>query len=225
MIRGRLTDREILVFQGRRHFYEGVPMAAAAFPARLAKALGAELLVLFSAVGGCDPELRVGAWVFIEDHLNLMGRNPLQGVQTDRGPAFVDLSQTYRVDLEGPLRAGAARRGIALARAVLAAFPGPTYETPAEVRMARSMGATVVGMSTVPEAVWARFLGLDVVAFGRVTNPAAGVSSAPIDHAEVLTRSEEGGLEAGILLEETARAWAEGRTQAEGKTADAIADR
>jgi purine-nucleoside phosphorylase len=186
-------------------------MAAVAFPARLAKALGAKLLILFSAVGACEPDLAVGAWVLIEDHVNLMGRNPLEGVQTRAGPAFVDLSHTYLADLASPLQQALARRGIALVRGVLAAFPGPTYETPAEVRMARTLGATVVGMSTVPEAVWARFLGLDVLAFGRVTNPAAGVGAGPIDHAQVLRQSQEGGREAAVILEASATAWGVGR--------------
>jgi purine-nucleoside phosphorylase len=215
LIRGRLAAREIVLFQGRRHLYEGLSMAAVAFPARLARALGAKLLVLFSAVGGCRPGLDVGAWVFIEDHLNLMGRNPLEGVRTDRGPAFVDLSRAYRVDLYGRVHTAVAPRGVSLGRGVLGAFPGPTYETPAEVRMAQALGAAVVGMSIVPEAVWARFLGLDVLAFGCVTNPAAGVGDAPIDHTEVLARSGERGREAAALLEESVRAWGEQGPQGE----------
>jgi len=198
LLRATLCGREIAVFQGRRHLYEGIPMAQAGFPARLARALGARLLVLFSAVG---------SWVFVEDHINLMGRNPLEGVRTGQGPAFVDLAKTYRSDLSRPLRDRCAQRNVALEPGILAAFPGPTYETPAEVRMARTLGASVVGMSTVPEAVWARFLEMDVVAFGRVTNPAAGIASGPIDHGDVLRRCEEGTREASVLLEETVKLW------------------
>ncbi|MHB8763019.1 MAG: purine-nucleoside phosphorylase [Deferrisomatales bacterium] len=205
-----VAGRRAVVFRGRRHLYEGISMAQAAFPARLAAALGAELLVLVSAVGGVDPALAVGAWVFVEDHLNLMGRNPLEGVATPQGPAFVDLTRTYRRDLYEPLRHALAGHSLALGRGVLAAFPGPTYETPAEVRMARTLGAAVVGMSTVPEAVWARFLGLDVAAFGRVANPAAGVTGEPLDHAEVVRQSERGGGEAAVVVEEAVAAWARG---------------
>ncbi len=207
LLRGTIGGREALLFCGRRHLYEGISAAQAAYPARLAAALDARLLVLFSAVGGVDPEIPVGAWVLIEDHLNLMGRNPLEGVRGPDGPAFVDLTGTYRGDLHGALSEALKPRGIGLFRGVLAAFPGPTYETPAEVRMARLLGASVVGMSTVPEAVWARFLGLEVLAFGRVANAAAGMASGPLSHSEVLRRTEEGGREAGEILRACVEVW------------------
>ncbi len=210
LVRTALGGRPAAVFQGRRHVYEGLSPAQAAFPARLAAALGARLLVLLSAVGGVSEEARVGSWVLVEDHLNLMGRNPLEGVATERGPAFVDLTRTYRADLYEPLRERLARRGVALARGVLAAFPGPSYETPAEVRMARTLGAAVVGMSTVPEAVWARFLGLDVLAFGFVVNPAAGLGPGDLDHGEVVRRSQAGEAQAAAVLEEAVAAWGGG---------------
>lgn len=216
LLRGTVRGCEVVLFCGKRHLYEGIPAARAAYPARLAAALGARLLVLFSAVGGVDPQIPVGSWVLVEDHLNLLGRNPLEGVRGSAGPAFVDLSRTYRTDLHGPLGEALAEQGIRPHRGVLAAFPGPAYETPAEVRMARLLGASVVGMSTVPEAVWARFLGLDVLALCRVSNPGAGMSSAPLSHADVLRTTEEGGREAAVILKTCVEVWTAGSKPAGG---------
>ncbi len=210
LARCRVAGHRVAVFRGRRHFYETGSMAAAAWPARLAAALGARCLVLLSAVGGVSAQLGVGSWVFVEDHLNWMGRNPLEGVVTAEGPAFVDLTRTYRTDLFESVRDRLARRGVLLERGVLGAFAGPTYETPAEVRMARLLGAAVVGMSTVPEAVWGRFLGLEVLAYGRVANPAAGVTGEPLCHGDVVEESRRGGGEAAAVVEESVAAWARG---------------
>lgn len=209
LLRGTLDGAQALVFAGRRHVYEGLTPADAAFPARLAAALGARVLLALCAVGSLEAGVPVGTWVFLDDHLNLLGRNPLEGVRTAGGPAFVDLSRTYRTDLFEPVSRDLAGQGIGLRRGVLACFPGPSYETPAEVRMARALGAAVVGMSTVPEAVWARFLGLDVIAFGRVANPAAGLSGLPIDHRDVLRQSEAGAGEGDRVLRAALRAWRE----------------
>jgi len=208
LLRSVVGGREAVLFQGRRHLYEGISPAEAAFPARLAAALGARLLILCAAVGGIAPAAQVGSWVLVEDHLNLMGRNPLEGVRTPEGPAFVDLTRTYRADLYPALRERLAARGVALGRGVLAAFPGPSYETPAEVRMARALGADVVGMSTVPEAVWARFLGLDVLAFGNVVNPAAGLGEGALRHEDVVRRAAQGASQGSVVIEEAARTWA-----------------
>jgi purine-nucleoside phosphorylase len=139
--------------------------------------------------------------------LNLMGRNPLEGVRGPEGPAFVDLTCAYRVDLFPKLAERLGKRDMTLSLGVLAAFPGPSYETPAEVRMAGHLGAAIVGMSTVPEAVWARFLGLDVLAFGRVANLAAGLGPSPLDHADVLAETEKGGQEAAAVVAESLAAW------------------
>lgn len=209
LARAPVAGRKAAVFLGRRHVYEGISAARAAFPVRLGAVLGARVVVLLSAVGGVAEEARVGTWVFVDDHLNLMGRNPLEGVGTAEGPAFVDLTTTYRSDLFAPLRERLGARGVGVARGVLAAFPGPTYETPAEVRMARLLGAATVGMSTVPEAVWARFLGLDVIALGYVVNRAAGLAPAALDHREVVRRAQEGAAQAAAVLEEAVRAWGE----------------
>lgn len=206
---GVASGLRVLVFRGRRHYYETGSMAEAALPARLAAALGARLLTLFSAVGGVDETLAVGDWVYVSDHLNLMGLNPLLGVSTPGGPPFLDLAALYRVDL---CRDALARLPGVFARpprpAVLAAFCGPTYETPAEVRMARALGAGVVGMSTVPEAVWARHLGLAVAAWARVANPAAGLGESPIRHEDILHQASSSSGEAARLLAATLEAFA-----------------
>lgn len=219
LLRGTLGGVEIVAFLGRRHLYEGITPAEAGFPARLAAALGGKLLVCLSAVGGVHPDLPVGSWVFVEDHLNLMGRNPLEGVRGPEGPAFVDLTAVYRRDLYGRLDTGLRRLGFETARGVLAAFCGPTYETPAEVRMAGFLGAAIVGMSTVPEAVWARYLGLDVLAWGRVANHAAGVGPGTLRHDEVVARMGERPDEARAVLEESVTAWVfsrAGKTESKG---------
>jgi purine-nucleoside phosphorylase len=205
LTQGRIGPARVAFFQGRRHFYEVGSMAWAGFTARLAAAMGARLLLLFAAVGGIAPELTVGQWLFVEDHLNLMGHNPLEGVTGPDGPAFVDLTRTYRSDLSAPIARAVAP--LPLHRGVLAAFAGPTYETPAEVRMARTLGASAVGMSTVPEAVWGRLLGLDVVAFGRVANPAAGISDEPLRHEDVVRETAAGAEEAARLTRAALESW------------------
>lgn len=204
---GRFGPLSVLVFRGRRHYYESGSFREAAAPARIAAHLGAKVLILLSAVGGALSVLGVGSWVFVEDHVNLMGSNPLLGVKGMDGPPFVDLTKVYRTDLFGPV-AEALAPSIEPRTAVLAAFSGPTYETPAEVEFARRVGAGVVGMSIVPEAVFAKALSMDVVAWGRVANPAAGLSETPLSHAEVLKESRKGSSEAASLVSATLTAWA-----------------
>ena len=205
--RTTLHGLRVLLFRGRRHLYEGIPPADAAATVRLAAALGARAVVLFAAAGGVAPDIEPGDWVFVTDHLNWMGRNPLEGVQTDAGPPFLDLSRLYRTDLLEAVRARARKAGIRVRHGVYAAFRGPTYETPAEVRWARMAGAAVVGMSVVPEAVWARFLGMDVVAWARVANPAAGLGHGPVSHGEVLASCRHAGPDGAALVELTLDAW------------------
>ena len=207
LLRGALAGAEVLVFLGRRHLYEGISAARAALPSRVSAALGARVLISLSAAGAVDPAIPVGAWVLVQDHLNLMGRNPLDGVSGPEGPAFVDLTRTYRTDLHDRLEDRLSAAGLRVFRGVLAAFAGPSYETPAEIRMARTLGASVVGMSTVPEAVWARFLGLDVLALARVSNSAAGMAPGPLRHADVVREMERGAEDAGLVAEEAIRAW------------------
>lgn len=197
----------VAVFSGRRHFYETGDMSVAAGTARIAARLGARFFVSMSAVGGVDPSLPVGSWVYLTDHVNLMGRNPLQGVSTESGFPFVDLSSVYRQDIYGDIDQ-VLSRFMGISPGVLAAFSGPTYETPAEVRMAGLLGASVVGMSTVPEAVWAKWLGMEVCAWGLVANPAAGIGDKPLNHAEVLAAGKNASADAPLVVAATLAAWA-----------------
>lgn len=180
----------LLIFLGRTHLYEGHGPAAAVHGIRTAAAAGARAIVLTNAAGGIRPEFSIGQPVLISDHINLTGRSPLTG------PRFVDLTELY----SPRLRALARLADPSLAEGVYACFPGPHYETPAEVRMARTLGADLVGMSTVLEAIAAREAGLDVLAFSLVTNMAAGLSGKPLEHGEVLAAGRESAAGIGALL-------------------------
>lgn len=177
----------LLSVAGRTHLYEGRGTGPVVHPAHVAAAAGARALVLTNAAGGLRDDMTVGDLVLIRDHLNLTGRSPLTG------PLFVDMVDAY----SPRLRAAAADAMAAVDAArpsegVYAAMPGPQYETPAEIHMLRTLGADLVGMSTVPETITARGLGLDVVAVSLVTNLAAGVTGQPLDHAEVLAAGAAG---------------------------------
>jgi len=188
---GSVRERALAVFQGRIHFYEGHGMAMASITSRLSAELGARAMVLTAATGALDPSIGAGTLVVLRDHLNLMGVNPLTGWRyPDGSPAFVDVSQVYDPELADlaleAARANADGSDRAVTDGVYAALPGPSYETPAETRMIAGLGASVVGMSTVPEAVVARALGMRVVGLAFATNP-AGVE---ISHEEVLAASK-----------------------------------
>ena len=149
--------------------------------------LGVRTLILTAATGGVRAELRPGNLVCLSDHLNLIGANPLRGLHDDRlGPRFPDMTEVYSKRLRTLARDEGKRLGINVISGVYACLPGPSYETPAEIRMLQALGADVVGMSTVPEAIVARHGGMDVLAFALVTNAAAGVMGTPISHKEVL---------------------------------------
>ena len=182
------------VLRGRVHFYEGHAMEDVVAPVRLLARLGVKTLILTNAAGGIAPGLRPGDLLGVEDHLNLMGANPLRG-----SPAFVDLTRVYDRGLLRRAQGVARRLGFRLKRGVYAAMPGPSYETPAEVRMLRRLGADAVGMSTVPEAIAAAALGLRVLAISLITNRAAG-AGRPVSHAEVLARGREAGARTAALL-------------------------
>ncbi|TYO98819.1 purine-nucleoside phosphorylase [Geothermobacter ehrlichii] len=172
-----------LVFQGRFHCYQGLSAYQAAWPVRLAAVLGVRRLVVTSAVGAINRAFAPGDPVFVEDHLNLLGDNPLRGIEP---PVFADLCHLYPTELYPQLADRAEKKGIVLRRGVLAAMSGPSYETPAEIRMLERLGADVVSMSMVPETVLAAGLGLDILGLALVTNKAAGRSDARLDHREVL---------------------------------------
>jgi purine-nucleoside phosphorylase len=189
---GEVGGRTVLVYAGRVHLYEGHPVDRVVHNVRVAAELGARTVVLTNAAGAVNAELEVGTLVRISDHLNLTGANPLVGLASDR-TRFVDLSDAYsaRIDrIASNLRPG-------MRSGVYAAFCGPSYETPAEVRMAAAMGADLVGMSTVLETIAARHLGVEVGAFSLVTNRAAGTGPA-LSHAEV---TEVGAAAAGDVVE------------------------
>lgn len=184
-----------LALLGRTHLYEGHPVDKVVHGVRTAVAAGCRLVLLTNAAGGVDPDLVVGGPVLVSDHLNLTGRSPLVG------PEFVDISDLY----SARVRAIAREIDPTLPEAVYAAFHGPMYETPAEIRMVRTLGAGLVGMSTALEAIAAKHLRAEVAAVSLVTNPAAGVVAAPIDHADVLATGRASAPGLGDLLAELAR--------------------
>src|SRR5512139_368710 len=176
----------VAAMQGRVHGYEGWSGADVAFGARVLCALPVKLLLVTNAAGGVNPAYAPGDLVRMVDHLNLSGMNPLVGENDDRlGPRFPDLSEAYDARLGALLDEAAAERGVPLRRGVYACMPGPSYETPAEIRMLRLLGADLVGMSTVPEVIAARHMGVPVAGISVVTNLAAGLSRQPLSHAEV----------------------------------------
>jgi len=195
----RLAGRRLLVFLGRVHLYEGHPPASVVHGVRTAIAAGCKTVVLTNAAGGIRAGLRPGQPVLISDQLNLTGASPLAGLAhgTPAGrPLFADMSEMY----SARLRAAARARRPDLTEGVYAALMGPQYETPAEVRMLRSAGADLVGMSTVLEAIAARHLGAEVLGISLVTNVAAGLSEQQLDHQDVLAAGREAAAELGVLL-------------------------
>ena len=187
LVVGRVRGFSVACLQGRFHYYEGHELGTVTFPIRVLKLLGVRVLILTAATGGISQGLRVGDLLVIKDHLNLIGTNPLRGPNLDVfGPRFPDMTEVYSTRLRSLAQEVAAEQGIVLKEGVYACLPGPSYETPAEIRMLRTLGADVVGMSTVPEAIVARHMGIEVLAFAVVTNAAAGLSDAPITHDEVL---------------------------------------
>jgi purine-nucleoside phosphorylase len=188
----------VLVYLGRTHLYEGHPVDAVVHGVRTAAAAGCRVIVLTNASGGINESYRVGQPVLISDHLNLTGRSPLTGPEPATGYAsrFVDLTSLY----SPRLRALASQADPSLAEGVYAALLGPHYETPAEIRMLRTAGADLVGMSTALEAIAARHLGVEVLGISLVTNPAAGLSASGLDHTEVIAAGRESAARVGTLL-------------------------
>lgn len=179
-------DRAVLFFSGRAHAYEGHPMEDVVFAVRTAAATGVRRVLLTNAAGGVNPGFSPGDLIAISDHLNLAGKNPLMGPNDDRlGPRFPDMSDVYSPALRGALEDIFASLDIPYREGVYAWFSGPTYETPAEVQMAKALGADLVGMSTVPEAIALRHMGVEVAGISLVTNLAAGISDTPLSHEEV----------------------------------------
>jgi purine-nucleoside phosphorylase len=183
---GVLNGVPVAVLQGRWHLYEGHSMNSIVIPTRALAALGAHTLFLTNAAGGINLGFKAGDLMVIQDHLNLMGDNPLTGKDSVMfGPRFPDMSEPYCHECIGAVERSASRLSIPLQRGVYVGLRGPTYETPAEVRMLRTLGGDAVGMSTVPEAIAARHLGMRVVGISCITNMAAGIDSKMLDHSEV----------------------------------------
>ena len=186
-----LGGRTVLYFRGRLHAYQGYEPGQVVFPVRLAARLGTGALVLTNAAGGVDPALAAGDLALITDQLNRTGRTPLWGEPpAEWGPRFPDLANAFDPRLRRLARREAEKLGIPLAEGVYAGLPGPAYETPAEVRMLRTLGAGLVGMSTVLEVIAARHLGLACLGISLVSNPAAGVAESPLRHEDVLAAGQ-----------------------------------
>lgn len=188
---GTLEGQEVIVMGGRFHYYEGYDMDTIAFPIRVMKSLGVNTLLLTNAAGGVNEQFAPGDLMIITDHLNMTGQNPLRGPNDEQlGPRFPDLSTLYCPELRAMLEAAAKENSIGYQKGVYAWMSGPSFETPAEIRMLRTMGADAVGMSTVPEAITARHCGIRVAGVSCISNMAAGVLDQPITQEEVFEVAE-----------------------------------
>jgi purine-nucleoside phosphorylase len=191
LVIGKVGSVEAAVMQGRVHFYEGYTAKEVVFPMRVLGRLGIRTAILTNAAGGIDLGYKQGALVVIRDHIKLQGANPLIGPNDDRfGPRFPDMTQAYWKQYREIALAESKRLGIEVHEGVYAALSGPSYETPAEIRYLRTIGADLVGMSTVPETIVARHMGIRVLGISCVTNMAAGILDQPINHAEVIETGE-----------------------------------
>lgn len=187
LVVGEVADIPVAVMQGRVHYYEGHSMARVSFPMRVFCRLGIKGVLLTNAAGGIASTLKQGGLVVLSDHINLQGTNPLIGPNDSRfGSRFPDMSVAYARDWRALALAEGKKLGVDIQEGVYVAVPGPSYETPAEIRFLRTIGADVVGMSTVAEVIVARHCGMKVLAISVVTNMAAGILDQPINHAEVL---------------------------------------
>jgi len=201
LVIGKVGDVPVAAMQGRVHFYEGHSMTLVTFPMRVFCRLGVKGVLLTNAAGGIGSQLKPGCLVVLSDHINLQGTNALIGTNEERfGPRFPDMTEAYSKDWRVLALEEGRRQGIDIHEGVYAAVPGPSYETPAEIRFLRIIGADVVGMSTVAEVVVARHCAMKVLAMSVVTNMAAGILNQPINHAEVLEIGQRIRGEFGALL-------------------------
>jgi purine-nucleoside phosphorylase len=191
LVVGKIDSVPVLAMQGRVHYYEGYSLEEVTFPVRTFGLLGVKTLVLTNAAGGIDVQLTQGVLMVISDHVNLMGVNPLRGPNDERfGPRFPDMSAVYSPELQELVVDEAKAIGAEVRRGVYGGLSGPSYETPAEIHLLRALGADAVGMSTVPEAIVARHMGLEVLGISCITNMAAGISDEPINHEEVMATGD-----------------------------------
>ena len=208
IVAGRLGGSPVVIMQGRVHFYEGYSPAQVTFPMRVMGALGIRAVVLTNAAGGIDESYRLGQLVLIADHINMMGWNPLVGpnearfgVKKGAGQRFFDMTEAYSKRLRDMAQLAAADDGVTLEEGVYLAVSGPSFETPAEIRAFRTLGATLVGMSTVPETIAARHMGIEVLGISCVTNLAAGMNTEPLSHEEVFETGRLVERRLAVLLE------------------------
>ena len=191
LVIGKIESVPVLAMQGRVHYYEGYSLEEVTFPVRTFGLLGVKTLVLTNAAGGINVQLTQGALMVISDHVNLMGVNPLRGPNDERfGPRFPDMSAVYSPELQELVVDEAKVIGAEVRRGIYGGLSGPSYETPAEIHLLRGLGADAVGMSTVPEAIVARHMGLEVLGISCITNMAAGISDEPINHEEVMATGD-----------------------------------
>lgn len=211
LVAGRLGGAPVVMMQGRVHFYEGYSPQQVTFPMRVLGSLGIEAAVLTNAAGGIDENYKIGQLALITDHINLMGWNPLVGPNEPRfackpgaGLRFFDMSEAYAKWMRRLARDTAFTEGFELTEGVYLAVSGPSFETPAEIRAFRAMGASLVGMSTVPETIVARHMGIQVLGISCITNLAAGLSTTPLSHAEVFETGRQVRWRLARLLEQLA---------------------
>ena len=201
LITGSCAGVDVVLMKGRVHFYEGYSMEEVTLPVRTFHLMGIRSLILTNAAGGAAPHLSTGALMAITDHINLMGENPLKGPNDERfGPRFPDMTGVYTPSYVEAAHDIAREIGVVLLEGVYMGLRGPTYETPAEIRMMRKLGADAVGMSTVPEATVARHCGIKVLAISCITNVAAGLTAAEINHSEVMSVGERAGKQLAELI-------------------------
>lgn len=201
LIIGSCDGVDVVLMKGRVHFYEGYSMEEVTLPTRVFSVMGIQTLVLTNAAGGAAPHLKPGSLMAITDHINMMGENPLRGANDERfGPRFPDLTSIYTAAYVEAAHEAAREIGAVLSEGVYMALRGPSYETPAEIRMMRKLGADAVGMSTVPEAIVARHCGMNVLAISCITNVAAGLTASVINHNEVMEVGGRAGKQLAELI-------------------------
>ena len=204
LVAGTLAGKRVAALSGRAHFYEGHSLQVATFATRVVGLLGVRVLILTNAAGGINLQFKPGTLMVIDDHINLMGSNPLVGPNEARfGVRFPDMTEVYSMRLRRIADDAARAAGVAVAHGIYVALHGPSYETPAEIRYLRTIGADAVGMSTAPEAIVGRHMGMEVLGISCITNPAAGVLPTPLVHDEVMEVARRVRGEFSKLLEAT----------------------
>jgi len=189
---GNLEGKKVVAMQGRFHYYEGYSMQEIALPIRVMYKMGAKNLIVTNAAGGINRNFKPGNFMIIQDHINLMGDNPLKGENIEEfGPRFPDMSEVYNKELRELAEKTALENKINTVKGVYCALSGPNYETPAEIRYLRSSGGDAIGMSTVPETITANHMGMEILGISCITNMAAGVLPKPLDHKEVMEIAEK----------------------------------